>query len=265
MILKYASGLLLLGLVACSSPPAAPKLSPPRLVEGMWSDPPGAIGMLCFFTCTDAGIERLNALLDDPANDARPFQELRAEAEKHARDTYFRPRLTDAALKNYPLDPADDPGLLRCEPWGLARQMFAPHQIEIRRHGEDRIELRYGEWDARRTVYMGGQRPEHEALSALGYSQGHWEGETLVVETSGVSSNITPWRFAHSHQLHVVERFTRSNDGNTLSLTATLTDPWSLREPLVIKKIWKWAPESQITPYVDCQPPTSVTRGVSQP
>lgn len=267
MILKYGCGLLLLGLVACSAPPAASKPSPPRLVEGMWSDPPPtAVGMLCFFTCTDTGIERLNALLDDPANDARPFPELRAEAEKYSRDTYFRPRLTDAALKNYPLDPADDPGLLRCEPWGLARQMFAPHQIEIRRLGEDRIDLRYGEWDARRTVHMDGrQRPEHEGPSAMGYSLGHWEGETLVVETSGVSANITPWRFEHSDQLHAVERFTRSDDGNTLLLTATLTDPWSLREPVVVKKIWTWAPDSQITPYEDCERPIGVTRGVSPP
>ena len=192
---------------------------------------------------TDTAIARLNALLDDPANDARPFPELRAEAEKHSRDTYLRPRLTEAALKNYPLDPADDPGLLRCEPWGLARQMFAPHQIEIRRLGEDRVELRYGEWNARRTVDMDGQaRHERVRPSPMGNSVGRWEGETLVVETTGVSANITPWRFEHSDGLQTVERFTRSDDGDTLLLTATLTDPSSLRHPLVIKKIWKWAP-----------------------
>src|SRR5262245_58698696 len=261
MILKCSFGVLSLGLVvvACTSPPAEPKPSPPKLVEGMWSDPPGAIGMLCFFTCTDTAIERLNALLDDPANDARPFPELRAEAEKPSRDTYLRPRLTEAALKSYPLDPADDPGLLRCEPWGVARQMFAPHQIEIRRLGEDRIQLRYGEWDARRTVYMdGSQTPQHDPSSAMGFSVGRWEGEVLVVETSAIQTNLTPWRFAHSDQLRVVERFAKGDDGDTLWLTATLTDPGSLRESLVIKKVWKWAPESQITPYEDCVPTASV-------
>ena len=266
MILKYGLGLLSLGLcvVACTSPPAEPKPLPPKVVEGMWSDPPGAIGLLCFFTCTDAAIERLNALLDDPANDARPFPELRAEAEKHSRDTYLRPRLTEAVLKNYPLDPADDPGLLRCEPWGLARQMFAPHQIEIRRLGEDRVELRYGEWDARRTVYMDGRARQEPVLpSPMGNSVGRWEGETLVVETTGVNANITPWRFAHSDSLQTVERFTRSADGDTLQLTATLTDPGSLRQPLPIKKFWKWAPDSKVTPYEDCERPAAVTRGVS--
>jgi hypothetical protein len=268
MILKCGFGLLSLGfiLTACTSPPAQPKPLPPKLVEGMWSDPLGAIGMLCFFTCTDAAIERLNALLDDPGNDARPFPDLRAEAEKHSRDHYLRPRLTDAALKNYPLDPADDPGLLRCEPWGLARQMFAPHQIEIRRVGEDRVDLRYGEWNAHRTIYMDAPRRQERLLSSsMGHSAGRWEGETLIVETTDVRANITPWRFEHGDGLQTVERFTRSDDGETLLLTATLTDPWSLRQPLVIKKIWHWAPDSEITPYEDCEPAAAVTRGVSAP
>src|SRR2546422_4435034 len=233
MVVKCGLGLLVLILMTWIPTSAEAQSSHPDF-EGMWSDPPStAVGAFCFFSCTDVGIDRLNVLLDDPANDARPFPELQAEADKHSRDTYLRPRLTEAALKNYPLDPADDPGLLRCEPWGLARQMFAPHQIAIRRLGEDRVELRYGEWDARRTVYMDGRaRPERGLPGPLGNSVARWEGDTLVVETTGGSANITPWRFEHSDALQTVERFTRSDDGDTLLLTATLTDPGSLRQPL---------------------------------
>jgi hypothetical protein len=40
----------------------------------MWSDPaPTALDQFCFFACTDAGLGRLNALLDDPSNDAQPY------------------------------------------------------------------------------------------------------------------------------------------------------------------------------------------------
>ena len=205
----------------------------------------------------------LNALLDDPANDARPFGEIQAEADNYQRERYLRPRLTAAALKTYPLDPADDPGFLRCEPWGLARQIFARHQIEIRPRGNDRIELRYGEWDARRTVYLDGRaRPANKALSVMGHSVGRWEGETLVIETSGIGANRTSWMSEHSDQLRVVERYTRSKDGDTLLLTATMEDPVSLREPVVIKKIWHWAPQQQIAPYVNCERPTEFKRGV---
>src|SRR5512147_1512673 len=111
MVLKHGWVLLALFLAGCSPAPSAPAAKPmPSKLEGMWSDPPAtAVGTLCFFACTDVAIERLNALLDDPANDARPFPQLAAEARKHEQDNYFRPRLTEAALKSYPLDPADDP------------------------------------------------------------------------------------------------------------------------------------------------------------
>jgi hypothetical protein len=145
--------------------------------------------------------------------------------------------------------------------------MFAPHQIEIRQRGNDRIELRYGEWAARRTIYLDGRkRPANQAPSLLGHSVGRWDGNTLVVETSGIAANIASWAglVEHSDQLRVIERFTRSQDGKTLLLTATMVDPWSLREPVVMKKIWRWAPEQQIAPYEDCERPTEFSRRVKQ-
>ena len=239
-------------------------------LEGMWSDPPAtAVGTFCFFSCTDAGIERLNALLDDPANDARPFGDLQKEARSYERE-YLRSLLTADALKTYPLDPADNPSFLRCEPPGLAQQMFMPHQLEIRKRGNDQIELRYGEWEARRTIYLDSRKPPaNQAKSLLGHSVGRWDGETLVVETSGIAANIAGWpelfNFSakHSDQLRIVERYSRSLDKNTLLLTATIEDPWGLREPVALKKIWRWAPESRIAPYKDCQRPTEFKRGVT--
>ena len=220
-------------------------------------------------SCTDAGIERLNALLDDPANDARPFGDLQKEARSYERE-YLRSRLTADALKTYPLDPADNPSFLRCEPPGLAQQMFMPHQLEIRKRGNDQIELRYGEWEARRTIYLDSRKPPaNQAKSLLGHSVGRWDGETLVVETSGIAANIAGWpelfNFSakHSDQLRIVERYSRSLDKNTLLLTATIEDPWGLREPVALKKIWRWAPESRIAPYKDCQRPTEFKRGVT--
>jgi hypothetical protein len=261
MTSRGALTVLVLAISAWSPSPVAAQAAPSTL-EGMWSNPPKtAVGSFCAFSCADAGIDRLNALLDNPANDSTPYQQLSASAQRHQQDTYIRPRLTPAALKTYPLDPADDPGLLRCEPWGLLRQMFAPHQLEIRRRGNDRLELHYGEWDARRTVYMDGRPPaSNQPPSRLGYSVGRWEGDTLVVETSGVQKNRTSWQFEHSDRIHVVERFSRSASDNTLRLTATIDDPWSLREPLVMKKIWAWSPTSEIAPYDACQPITAVKK-----
>jgi hypothetical protein len=265
---RHGSRVLALVVLACV-PASAQTQAGPFPLEGMWSDPPATIeGAFCLFACTDTGLARLDALLDDPANDKRPFQELQVEAKRHER-RYLRSQLTAAALKRYPLDPADDPGFLRCEPWGVVRQAFAPHQLEIRRRGDDRLELRYGEWDARRTVYLDGRpRPADQPSTAMGHSVGRWDGETLIVETSGIAANLImlPDLAAmgeHTDQLRMVERFTRSKDGDLLRLTATLADPPSLREPLVLKKIWRWAPDRQITPYVDCERPTEFKRRVT--
>src|SRR5262245_1572214 len=220
-IVKRGSELLVVILLT-SIPSSAEAQSSRSNLEGMWSDPPATpVGSFCFFSCTDTGINHLNALLDDPANDARPFSELQAEAKTTERE-YIRQRLTAAALKTYPLDPADDPGFLRCEPWGLARQMLAPHQLEIRQVANNRVELRYGEWAARRTIYLDGRkRSANQAPSRLGHSVGRWEGQTLVIETSGIAKNIAGWSDftalnEHSDQLKIIERYTRSKEGDTL-------------------------------------------------
>src|SRR5947199_6639600 len=172
--------------VLLSIPLSGESQSPRPKLEGMWSDPPStAVGAFCTFACTDAGLKRLDELLDNPANDARPFEDLQAEAKKYERE-YLRDQLTASALKTYPLDPADDPGFLRCEPWGLARQMFAPHQLEIRQRSADRLEFRYGEWDARRTIHLNGRQPSvKQAPSPMGYSVGRGDGARPTVKTSG--------------------------------------------------------------------------------
>src|SRR6266496_2502244 len=96
-ILSARGGVLVL-IAYVSMPAFSQTQSASRNFVGMWSDPPVTItGDFCANWCTDAGIERLDALLDDPKNDARPLAELRAEADNYQRENYIRPRLTDAA------------------------------------------------------------------------------------------------------------------------------------------------------------------------
>jgi hypothetical protein len=238
----------------------------------MWSDPPATIeDSFCYFWCTDLGLEHLGALLDNPDNDDRPTMELYTEAGAHQHDQYIRPRLSAAGLENLDLDPADDPGFLYCEPWAFAREIFAPHQLEITQF-DDRVEMRYGEWEIRRTVYMDGREgPADQPSSPMGYSIGRYEGEALIIETSAIDANLAPWGYGfipfpfdgkHSDQLRAVERYTRSAEGDRLLLSATLEDPWALREPVVLKKVWSFAPDQVISPYEDCERPSEFSRGV---
>jgi len=89
-----------------------------------------------------------------------------------------------------------------------------------------------------RTVYMSDQT-EAPADSWMGWSNGKWEGESLVVDTKGFNDQSWFDRAGnfHSDALHVVERFTpRSAD--TLNYEATIEDsktfsrPWKISLPL---------------------------------
>lgn len=259
---------LMIGCGQANEPAPVTDRAPRPDLSGMWSDPPAtAVDDFCFMTCTDEGIARLNALLDDPANDSRPYPELGREAVRYQREEYIRPRLTPETAKAYPMDPADDPGFLNCEPWGFARQIFAPHQMEVRQT-DDRIEMRYAEWDGRRTIHMDdGSRSASQPASPMGYSVGRYEGDALVVETAAVTANllgIFPAWFKHGDQLRAVERYTRTADGSRLEMTVTIEDPQSLRQPLQFRKAWAWAPDEQIFPYTSCERPTEFKKEGNQ-
>jgi hypothetical protein len=252
---------------------ALPAAAAPNL-SGMWSDPPNKIeDGFCIFWCSDFGLQRLNALLDDPANDKRPIRELYLVAARAQYNEYVRPRLTQAGLEQLGLDAADDPAFRDCEPYAFAREIFVPHQLKIEQHG-DRVDMLYGEWTIHRTIHLNAPAPPADTpLTAMGYSTGHYDGDALVIVTSHLKPNLASWGLGlpvpvafdgrHSDQLRVEERYTRSPDGNRLLLTATLEDQWALREPVVLKKVWGWAPDQKIAPYESCEKPTEFTRGTS--
>ena len=89
--------------------------------------------------------------------------------------------------------------------------------------------------------------PSSSIRMYMGDSRGHWEGETLVVETTNFTDKVAIGSNGagypgdpgyHSEALRVVERFTRT-DENTLQYEATIDDPktwtqpWTISMPLV--------------------------------
>jgi hypothetical protein len=85
-----------------------------------------------------------------------------------------------------------------------------------------------------RIVRIGGTHPPSNVRELLGDSIGHWEGDTLVVDTTNFTDE-TRFRGA-SQDLHVIERFQRI-DANTILYRATVDDPstfakiWTLEYP----------------------------------
>ena len=81
-----------------------------------------------------------------------------------------------------------------------------------------------------RVVFMDGREREPENIrdkNWSGESLGHWEGDTLVIETEGFTDEnhlIQQGIFA-GDQLKITERFTMLNDGNTIKMDFIMTDP----------------------------------------
>ncbi len=221
--------------------------------SGMWSDPPPrAEDAFCHVGCPVESRDYLTRLLDDPANLDRTYVELRAEAQRFQRTELIPSQLTPEALEHYPFDRNTDPSLTACSAWGFAREILSPHAMELRQF-DDRVTLYYSEWTTLRTVYLDGREPPADlSPSLMGFSVGHYEGDTLVVETTGISANHSNAGFAHTDQLTATERFTRAGGGDRLELEATFRDPPTLREPLLMARAWAWAPTEEIYPYEDC-------------
>ena len=254
-----------MALLLCAQLPMPSAAQSTPDLSGMWSDPPPrAEDAYCHVGCTIEGRNYLTQILDDSANIDRPYAELRSEAQRKQMTEIIPSHLTSAALEYFPRDRSAAPLSAACDPWGFTRQIFAPHAFEITQH-EDRVSFYYSEWTARRTIYLDGREPPADLESSLlGFSVGHYEGDTLVVETTGINANFSNAGFAHSSQLTVTERYTRvvNNDGdrlgegNRLEVEAILQDPVTFQKPLLMGRAWTWAPSEEIYPYESCIIPT---------
>jgi hypothetical protein len=105
-------------------------------------------------------------------------------------------------------------------------------------------------------IYMDGRpHPTGKDLvpSYYGHSVGHWEGDTLVVDTVGFNERVWMNRdaFPHTEQLHLIERLTRT-DFNTLKYEVTIDDPGAYTAPWKTGFSMQWTEGAELFEYV-CQ------------
>ena len=202
----------------------------------------------CFVGCTPAARAYFANLLDDPANDDRPVQELWGETTAYMRRELAAKATPEGLALQNANTPANDPTIL-CEPYGLVRQAANPLPLAIRSDGEYLV-IDYEEWNQSRTIYMDGRgHPADPAPSLLGHSIGRYEGDALVIESTGLTADLY-YSFqsggGYSEQAHVLERYTIEESPRRLVLELTVTDSVTLREPHVIAKTWLWTPELEM-------------------
>jgi hypothetical protein len=84
-----------------------------------------------------------------------------------------------------------------------------------------------------RHVYLDVPHSANLAPSWYGESIGHYEGDTLVVDTIGMNDKtyLDGFRTPHTEKLHVVERFRTIDDGKTLQVAFRIEDPDTFYAP----------------------------------
>ena len=148
----------------------------------------------------------------------------------------YKPEALQKKKDNYAHRLERDPEI-KCYLPGVPRANYMPYPFQIVQSAKH-IMMVYTYATAVRTVYMD-EHKEAPADSWMGWSNGHWEGETLVVDTTGFNDQTWFDRAGnfHSDALHVIERFT-ATDPDHLLYEATIEDPnvftsaWKISLPL---------------------------------
>jgi hypothetical protein len=144
----------------------------------------------------------------------------------------------------------------RCKPSGGIRQFLTPYGVEFVEFPE--LQRMYifdiGGPHTYRTIYMDGRsHPPNLRPSYYGHSIGRWEGDTLVVDTTGFNESFWIDRrgMPHTEQLRIVERFTRTSTVQ-IRYEVTLDDPGAYTAPWKTGFNLRWEDGTELFEYV-CQ------------
>ena len=123
----------------------------------------------------------------------------------------------------------------RCKASGVTRQFMTPYGVEFVELPElKRIYIfDVGGPHTYRTIYMDGRsHPTGELPLYYGHSIGWWEGDTLVVDTTGYNESFWLDRkgVPHTEKLHTIEKFTRTFAG-AMKYEVTIDDPGAYTKP----------------------------------
>jgi len=119
---------------------------------------------------------------------------------------------------------------IKCYLPGVPRATYMPQPFQIFQ-GDDSVFITYQYAGADRDIFM--KDPGLAPVDSwMGQSVASWDGDTLVVDVTGLSPSTWLDRSGnhHSDQLHVVERYTLVGP-NHIQYEATLTDPQTYTKP----------------------------------
>ena len=126
-----------------------------------------------------------------------------------------------------------------CRPGGPSA-MVMPMNSLIVLEGENDITVSFEEPRMTRRIRMNAEHPADLKPSYLGDSVGHWEDDTLVIDTIGFNGKfqLDAYGLPTGEKLHTVERLTKSADGKKVTIQTTFEDPEYYSAPFTIERAW---------------------------
>jgi hypothetical protein len=148
----------------------------------------------------------------------------------------MQPWATELVAKRRANFSVDHPGAY-CLPSGIPEKNAVPAPIKMIQT-QDLLVLLYESRTIFRQVFLDGRPLPKDPLPAWqGYSVGRWDGDTLIIETTGFRDN--GWLDMAGHpatdQLKVTEKLTRPNFGS-LVMEITVDDPKAYTKPFSVKQ-----------------------------
>ncbi len=139
-----------------------------------------------------------------------------------------------------------------CVPPGMPGIMGQPYPMQIM-FGPGQVMIELEAYMQVRHIYTDGRKhPDDPDLTFNGNSIGHWEGDTLVVDSTSFTAD-TPlgenYGVRHSEKMHIVERF-RLTDPDTLEVVTTIDDPEALTKPWTSTRTFKRHRDWTISEYI---------------
>ena len=121
----------------------------------------------------------------------------------------------------------------RCWPVGVPAFLLLPATPVYFLQTQKQVSMIWMQDHQVRRVYLDVPHSANVAPSWFGESVGHYEGDTLVVDTIGISSKsyVDNYQTPHTDRLHVIERFHMIEDGKTLEVNVHVEDPGAFTTP----------------------------------
>jgi hypothetical protein len=139
-----------------------------------------------------------------------------------------------------------------CMPHGFPRILFANYPIQVLQEPKQ-VTFIHEVHHMPRLVFLDAQplKPDDRDQNWMGFSTGHWEGDTLVVFTAGFNDRtvLDTAGLPHSVDMEVTEHI-RKTDADTLEDVITIHDPKIYAEDWSTKAVFKRQPGRRLQEYV---------------